>query len=129
MIDWNNYDPSHDACEEESHFCNSLNAEFGFIRHMLADPDYKDIQCVPIEKEHLDRLSDYGLRAQATIQYLQGLNAGQDNAIEKLKRTCLVLANRLPKDVLEEALQQLKEEEDEQEVSAEEAPEGSDPVE
>lgn len=70
MIDWTTYNPERDACEEESHFCNSLNAEFGFLRHMINDPYLKDVDYVPIKKSDLARLADYGERAQAVITYL-----------------------------------------------------------
>lgn len=71
MIDWEKYDPARDACEEESHFCNSLNAEFGFIRHLINDPNLTGVNYVPMAKTDLERLADYGFRAQATITYLQ----------------------------------------------------------
>lgn len=65
------YDPAKDADEEESHFCNSLNAEFGFIRHMVNDPVFRGVDYIPAEKAQLARLADYGERAQAVIMYLQ----------------------------------------------------------
>jgi hypothetical protein len=71
MIDWEKYDPARDADEEESHLCNSLNAEFGFIRHLIADPNLTGVKYVPIAKTDLEHLADYGFRAQAVITYLQ----------------------------------------------------------
>ena len=64
-------DPAKDADEEESHFCNSLNAEFRFIRHMVNDPAFRSMDYIPAEKAQLTRLADYGERAQAVIMYLQ----------------------------------------------------------
>lgn len=71
LDDFNTYDPARDANEEESHFCNSLNAEFGFIRHMINDPVFRGMDYIPAEKEQLARLADYCERAQAVIMYLQ----------------------------------------------------------
>ena len=71
MIDWEKYDPARNACEEESHLCNSLNAEFGYIMHLINDQNFTGVNYVPNEKTHLERLADYGFRAQATITYLQ----------------------------------------------------------
>ena len=68
------YDPAEDACEEKSHLCNSLNASFGFLRHMINDPNFKDIDYIPMSKKYLMQLNIYGERAQAVITYLQDKN-------------------------------------------------------
>ena len=71
FLDIKTYDPAKDACEEKSHFCNSLNASFGLLRHMINDPNFEDINYIPISKNYLIQLSNYGERAQAVIAYLQ----------------------------------------------------------
>jgi hypothetical protein len=71
MIDWDKYDPARDANEEETHLCNSLNGCFGFLKHLVADPAFKDVSHIPVDKKYLNILVDYGERAQAVISYLR----------------------------------------------------------
>lgn len=71
MIDWKTYDPAKDACEEESHLCNSLNAEMGMLRYTIRALDLQNAKSVPIAKDELERLADYLERSQAVITYLE----------------------------------------------------------
>lgn len=59
-----------DANEEESGLRNSLNAEWGWCKHVVASARAKGAGNCIIKTDHLDAIADYLLRAQTVIAYL-----------------------------------------------------------
>lgn len=63
------YTPEKDANENESHFCNSLNAMYGTFLHLAYQ--FKNSQYCVVEKNIVKRASEYFERAQECITYLR----------------------------------------------------------
>ncbi len=73
MIDYDKYDVKRDADESQSHLCNSLNAETGYLHHLIAMCGDSSTY-LPIVPKHLKLMADYMERAQYVITYLQEEN-------------------------------------------------------